>query len=136
VGKGVGDSRRPFFVRILCRMIKKISIALFAMYGLVIAYVSLAPLPEGAPITNDKVAHLAAYALFVLLAAAMALPRRTFLVVCVLIIAYSGLLEVVQSFIPGRHMSLMDLVANTLGVALGMVMVRYILVPLSGVGRS
>jgi VanZ family protein len=38
--------------------------------------------------------------------------------VCIGIVAYSGLLEVAQSFVPGREMSALDLLANTSGVLL------------------
>jgi VanZ family protein len=38
-------------------------------------------------------------------------------------IAYGGLLEVAQSYMPGRVMSGYDFMANTLGVVLGAVVV-------------
>jgi VanZ family protein len=39
-------------------------------------------------------------------------------------VLYSGLLEFGQSFVPGRQMSSLDLLANTLGVILGALLCR------------
>lgn len=106
-------------------MTRKIGIACFALYALVITYFSLAPKPDMPPVGNDKVAHALAYLGFAVLAAGLGLSRRRYLVACGCIIAYSGLMEVGQSFIPGREMSALDMVANTLGVVLGALLVRF-----------
>ncbi|MFK8051039.1 MAG: VanZ family protein [Halioglobus sp.] len=49
---------------------------------------------------------------------------RHYLYLCIGIVIYGGLMEVAQSFTPNRMMSIYDLVANTVGVAFAMVIVR------------
>jgi VanZ family protein len=97
----------------------------FTLYALLITYLSLAPKPGMPPVGNDKVAHALAYLGFAVLAAGLGLSRRHYLVACCCIIAYSGLMEVGQSFIPGREMSVLDMAANTLGVVLGALVIRF-----------
>ena len=41
----------------------------------------------------------------------------------VVVLLYSGLIEYGQSFIPGREMSLADLIANALGILLFLLLV-------------
>jgi VanZ family protein len=49
--------------------------------------------------------------------------KRYYLYMCLGIVAYSGLIELGQSYIPGREMSAFDLLANIVGVALGALVV-------------
>ena len=93
----------------------------FVLYGLLIAWLSLQPGSDTPPAINDKLAHLLAYGGFAVLALGLGLQRRQYLFVCLCIVAYSALMEVGQYFVPGRYMSGLDLVANTLGVFLGAV---------------
>ncbi len=67
----------------------------------------------------DKVAHFITYGIFAVLAHRMNLLGRQYIYVCIGIVAYSGLLEIAQSLVPGREMSAFDLLANTSGVLLG-----------------
>lgn len=100
-------------------MKRHFGLSIFVAYGGLIAYLSLTPDPGAQVGSFDKVAHLAAYGVFAIIAAGLGLTRAMYFSVCAAIIVYSGLLEIGQSFVPGREMSLLDLVANAAGVALG-----------------
>jgi VanZ family protein len=50
--------------------------------------------------------------------------KRYYRYMCFGIVAYGGLIELGQSYIPGREMSAFDLLANILGVALGALVVN------------
>ena len=94
------------------------STAIFMSYAVLVAFVSLQPAGGSTIGSYDKVAHLLTYGIFAALAHRMKLSGRHYVFVCIGIVAYSGLLEIAQSFVPGREMSAFDLLANTLGVAL------------------
>lgn len=100
-------------------MIQRYRTLTFVCYTGLVTFVSL--LPAGGHLVGsyDKSAHLLIYAIFAALAHRLALSGRHYAYVCVGIIAYSGLLEVGQSFLPGREMSALDLLANILGVLMG-----------------
>ena len=99
-------------------MRKKHSTTLFVSYAVLVAFLSLQP-GDGSSIESyDKVAHFITYGIFAALAHHMHLSARHYVYVCIGVVAYSGLLEVAQSFVPGREMSALDLFANTLGVLL------------------
>ena len=74
----------------------------------------------------DKVGHLVIYSIFALLGCRVIYNRQQFIFLCVGIIAYSGLMEVVQSFMPGRVMSGYDLIANAIGVLLGALIAKWV----------
>jgi VanZ family protein len=96
-----------------------VRILVFMAYGLLIIIFSSRPviaLPLG---QWDKLGHFLAYGLFAVLAFFIVKTRKSYLWLCLGIIVYSGLLEVLQYYIPGRVMSLYDLGANSIGVALG-----------------
>ncbi len=69
----------------------------------------------------DKVGHIGLYCVFAILAYHVANQARYYYGLCLGIIAYSGLMEVAQSFMPGRMMSAGDLLANAVGVMLGVI---------------
>lgn len=72
------------------------------------------------PINNmDKVVHLLVYYIFAVLAYRTLENKQHFPYMCLGVIAYGALLELGQSYIPGREMSAYDLVANIAGVILG-----------------
>ena len=64
----------------------------------------------------DKVGHLVLYSIFALLGSRIINNQRQFLYLCAGIIVYSGLMEIVQSFIPGRVSSAYDLLEISIGV--------------------
>ncbi len=75
----------------------------------------------------DKVAHFFEYAVLVILVhrglsyETGARGVVTFVIVAATCIGVAGLDELYQSFIPGRDSSIMDIVADTSGIALGTV---------------
>ena len=86
---------------------------------LAVTVLSLSPLPE-LPLpdaaASDKLHHLLAYAALAMPVAA-ARPRR-WVWILMLLLAWSGLIELVQPFV-NRHRELADLAANATGLALG-----------------
>ncbi len=88
-------------------------------YALLVAYVSLRPGGAGVIEPWDKLGHLVTYALFALLAFPASGRGWRYVALCVAILAYSGLLEIGQSFMPGRVMSALDLLANLAGILVG-----------------
>ena len=72
----------------------------------------------------DKVSHLVAYGVFAILGYRAVNEAKYYLYICTGIVAYSGLMEIAQSFMPGRVMSAYDLLANTVGVVLGAAIAR------------
>lgn len=97
---------------------------MFASYVVLVTLASLLPAGGALVGSYDKSAHLMIYAIFAILAYRLGVTGRHYVYLCVGIIAYSGLLEVGQSFVPGREMSALDLLANTCGVLLGVVACR------------
>jgi len=103
----------------------------FVGYGLLIAWASLSAPPDEAALFWDKAVHATVYLIFVLLGAPLlassvaADRRRQLLWLAVGVFGYGVLMEVGQHFVPGRFMSAGDLVANGLGVVLGLGVVRY-----------
>jgi len=91
----------------------------FILYALFIAFVSLRPMNSATLEPWDKVFHLILYGVFSLLGYRASKEPKQFLYICTGIVIYSGLMEVGQSFMPGRVMSVYDLLANTIGVVLG-----------------
>lgn len=99
------------------------STVVFILYAGIVAFASLRPGIDGGIEHLDKVTHLLVYYIFAVLGYRALKARSYYLYVCLGIIAYGGLLEVVQSYIPGRIMSGYDFMANTLGVLLGALVV-------------
>jgi VanZ family protein len=89
------------------------------VYAVIVTVTSL--LPGGASDLDqlDKLVHLLVYYIFAVLAYRALDNKERYAYVCLGIIVYSALLEVGQSYVPGRLMSGYDLLANILGVALG-----------------
>ncbi|WEM41560.1 VanZ family protein [Photobacterium sp. DA100] len=99
-------------------MLRKIPLIL---YALLILFLSLKPTgPELVSIPHiDKVQHFMAYAVFAILAGFAVPTKRSFYKCCFAIVLFSGAIELIQpSF--GRECSFFDLLANSLGVSLGM----------------
>lgn len=94
------------------------------LYAVCVACASLLPVNSGVVGQWDKLGHLGMYGLFAVLGY-WAVPRtRPFLFLCLAIIGFSGLMEILQSFMPGRMMSVYDFIANTVGVVLGALLAR------------
>jgi VanZ family protein len=93
-----------------------LGISSFFGYGAAVAFFSLTPVDEVFFSIWDKLLHFGCYGMFALIAWWSATRDKTFYVLCAVVIAYSALMEVGQSFVPGRMMSGLDIVANALGV--------------------
>jgi hypothetical protein len=84
--------------------------------ALIIAVLTLAPMPSGGPAGSDKIYHILAFAS---LAFPLSLVRpRLVILVALAVIAYGGSIELVQPFF-GRQAEWADLVADTFGAVLG-----------------
>lgn len=75
------------------------------------------------PVGVDKLLHVAGYAV---LAAAMLFARRarsvgTALTVVLAVTVFGGVVELLQGPVPGRHVSVLDLVADAVGAVAGVV---------------
>jgi len=87
-----------------------------------ITYLSLSPAPKLAA-SNDKVGHFIAYGTLMLHLGLLTVDNRKHLMVsAVFAFVYGGLMEFGQWFVPGRSVSGLDLLANTGGVAIGIIL--------------
>ena len=95
---------------------------MYVFYVLTVIFVSLLPSTGVSFWHVDKIGHFFAYAgmaVLALLAFNSGISRASALLFAV---ALGAALEWGQSFVPGRDMSLMDGIANTLGVITGTVL--------------
>ena len=98
---------------------------IFYLYLSVVMALSAWPIPRSIPTGNDKINHLAAFIIFsFLISRAFTGIRPGWILTWG--IAYGGLIEVVQLFIPGRSSELMDLVADVIGLLVGIIAVEFI----------
>ena len=104
-----------------------IRILIFAAYAWLLTAVSLTPSTGGGLPLWDKSMHATFYIIFVLLGSQLVRTPRQFYLVALAIFAYSGLMEIGQYFVPGRSMSALDLLANGIGVGLGLVLAMRLL---------
>lgn len=87
----------------------------------VIAYLSLTP-KETLTIGNDKISHFIAYAILMVNIGLIVYGKIKGMIIGVsLALIYGALMEVGQHFVPGRFMSIMDILANSLGVLFGVI---------------
>jgi len=98
--------------------------------AVIIAVLTLAPMPAGGPTGSDKVYHVLAFSC---LAFPLLLVRPRWAVWVIWgVIAYGGAIEVIQPFF-GRQAEWADLVADGIGAVVGAVtgsvLSRYILTP-------
>lgn len=92
-----------------------------AVYALLLTVASLLPaseLPTGVNF-NDKLLHAACYMLFAILAAALCKNLRSFALVTVGLVLFGLLIEGAQGLSGAREASLLDALANAVGVAGG-----------------
>ena len=97
----------------------------FIVYAVIVTVTSLLP-GGGSHLAHlDKLVHLLAYYIFAVFAYRALNNKEYYTYTCLGIIAYSALLELGQSYVPGRQMSGYDLLANSLGVVLGAAVMKY-----------
>lgn len=92
---------------------------LFIAYAILVGYLSLRQGESSLVANHDKSAHFLTYAVFALLVVPLAPLRRHYFYAAAGVVLYSALLELAQSFVPGRMMSGYDLLANVAGVTVG-----------------
>ena len=93
----------------------------FGVYTALLTVASLLPaseLPTGVNF-NDKAAHAACYLLFAILAAALCASWRRYALVAAGLVLFGLLMEGAQGISGGREASLLDALANAVGVAGG-----------------
>jgi len=96
----------------------------FIVYAGIVAVTSLSPGGNQGVEHLDKVVHLLVYYIFAVLGYRMLANKRYYLYLCLGIVVYSGMIELGQSYIPGRDMSIYDLLANIVGVTLGALVIK------------
>ncbi len=104
------------------------SLALAVFCAGVLAVVALSLLPQQAlPHFNlwDKAQHLVAYLCLALAGGMKFRDWRSLLALGLGLVALGVGLEVIQWMVPGRQPSRGDIVANTLGVAMGLTIARF-----------
>jgi VanZ family protein len=89
-------------------------------YILLVIALSLIPTPVASGgMYTDKIAHLLAYGVMGVLAFLSAKSKKGRIYLFTIIVCLGLFLEIFQNYIPGRDMSLLDILANTAGSALG-----------------
>ncbi len=95
--------------------------AVFLLLVLIVSWLAFTPHPPpGVDLGWDKANHASAFATLMGVAA-WAWPRRLRCLPAALL-AYGGFIELVQSFIPGRDGEWLDLLADGVGIALGLLL--------------
>jgi VanZ family protein len=74
----------------------------------------------------DKLAHCLAYAWLAILPFFAFARMRAALAEAFLMVPLGIALELAQRYIPGRDFSVADMIANSVGVALGIIIARYV----------
>lgn len=98
----------------------------FGLYVGLIIFLSLSPSETTIKLQSwDKVGHLLAYTVMVLVAFLTFSSHNGRIVSLIFIIGLGLLLEWLQSFVPGRLVSWNDALANGLGVLLGLIIFRF-----------
>lgn len=105
--------------------------AVTLVLAVIIAVLTLAPMPSGGPAGSDKLYHVLAFAC---LAFPLPLVRPRWTVWVILgVIAYGGVIEMIQPFF-GRQAEWADLVADGVGAILGAIVARHLGLWLRGSG--
>jgi VanZ family protein len=91
-----------------------------ALWAASVIFLSLTPtLPKTGGLFDDKIEHFSAYALLFLLAIMGWSKRFSSWQLVVSAILFGGLMEVLQSLVPGHSPEWLDLAANSTGAVLG-----------------
>lgn len=76
--------------------------------------------PDDGGLATDKIIHFMLFAMCAILSGRAWLPALSIINITLLLLVFAGLTEVMQYLIPGRSMSLGDMLADTTGVVAGM----------------
>ena len=89
------------------------------LIGIVITILSLLPPSSGVEVhVNDKIGHFLAYGVW-MINLGLLFNKNHYWKIIVSILVFSCTMEFFQSFIPGREVSIYDLLANTIGALIG-----------------
>ena len=89
------------------------------LVGIIITVLSLLPPSSGVEIhVNDKIGHFLAYGVW-MINLGLLFSKNQYWKIILAILVYSAIMELFQSFIPGREVSSYDILANTLGALIG-----------------
>ena len=89
-----------------------------------ICYLSITP-TESLTIGNDKISHFIAYSTLMFNVGLLTYLNKSLIIRgIVLSILFGGVIEIIQHFVPGRVMSILDIAANTAGVLLGVILTK------------
>ena len=111
----------------------RLFLAASLVWAATLAFLMLLPsdaLPQSALLSYDKLAHIGVFAALCLLLRFTAHARnaaaenriKQHLIALTICIVYSTLLEFLQYFVPGRWVDAYDLMANTLGGVIGLIL--------------
>jgi len=107
----------------------------FWLFFIFCSYLSLTPAPPAIVQTfSDKLLHTTGY-LALYLSCSLAYPFATKRKILSLL-GYSVLIEIMQHFIPHRGFSLLDILANALGLALGLILVRLVQAQITAIHKK
>ena len=107
--------------------VKVLFLVAFLLSMLVSLQLSLSPVhTSGGMLVNDKLAHYLGYFVMVMMLDFAYSAGRYLIFKIGLIVGYSIVIEVAQNYIPGRDMSIHDLLANGLGVFSFILLLPYI----------
>lgn len=123
----VYESLCSFFIRhnVMLRTLCRIG---FGVSVLTVIVLSLLPDDELPDVSlSDKISHIIAYGEIVMLGLLGYRGRRQTLTLIVGLPILSGALEIGQLFVPGRSADWLDLVANCVGVIIGIVLARLLM---------
>ncbi len=112
--------------------------ALLGLLWLAVSYLALTPDPPPQIDTGwDKANHILAFASLAGAAMLAFSPARSKpAVIAALLVVYGILIEVLQSFVPGRTADAADVVADAVGIALGLLAAWWLLHAIAAPGKQ
>jgi VanZ family protein len=102
---------------------RKLLICFYIIYVLIITYLSLTPIEHKIPVKIwdwDKASHFIAYLLLAIFVRKVHI-RFSYLTCVITCFSYSFAIECIQYFIPNRQFDVLDMLANLLGMVLGVI---------------
>ncbi len=101
---------------------RKLIIGFYVIYVLIITYLSLTPIEHKISESIwDKASHFTAYLLLVIFIKRVH-TRFNYLTCVITCFSYSFAIECIQYFIPNRQFDVLDMLANLLGMVLGVIL--------------
>ena len=106
---------------------RRLILCFYVLYVLLIAYFSLIPIEhEIFKGIDDKWSHFVTYLILFIIAKKVH-TKSNYLTCAITCFIYSFSIECIQYFIPNRYFEGLDLIANSLGIFLGIVIYRLLI---------